>query len=137
MDQARNALSRYAPLLIRIALGAVFIVHGWDKLLNIQGQTDFFADVGVPFPTVTIWIVTFLEFVGGLLVLAGWYTRVGATSLALVMAGALITFKFSVGFIGGWEFDLVLFLMAVSLLLSGPGNPSVDAIQSMDLSSAE
>lgn len=133
MDRVNNALSRYAPLLIRIALGAVFIVHGWDKLLDIPGQTEFFADVGVPYPPITIWVVTFMEFAGGLLVLAGWYTRAGATALVLVMIGAMITFKFSVGFIDGWEFDLVLCLMAISLLLSGPGYPSVDAIQSLDL----
>ena len=132
MANTDNPIKKYAPLLIRIGLAAVFIVHGLDKLMSIQGTAGFFGKVGIPLPGVMAWVVAIFEFVGGLLVLVGWRTKLGATAIALVMIGAMIFVKFSKGFVGGWEFDLVLFLMAVSLLLSGPGSPSVDAIQSID-----
>lgn len=127
-----NTLREYAPLLIRIGLAAVFIVHGFDKLMDVQGTAGFFGKVGIPLASVSAWIVTIFEFVGGLLLLIGWRTNIAASAIALVMVGAMIFVKFSKGFVGGWEFDLVLFLMAISLLFSGPGSPSVDALQTMD-----
>ncbi len=137
MNNTDQGIKRYAPLLIRIGLAAVFIVHGWDKLMDISGTTGFLGKVGVPFPSVTAWLVTLFEFVGGLLVLVGWRTKLGATAIAIVMVGAIITVKFSQGFAGGWEKDFVLFLMAISLLFSGPGSPSVDAVQAIDQTTEE
>jgi uncharacterized membrane protein YphA (DoxX/SURF4 family) len=71
-------------------------------------------------------VVALVEFVGGILLLVGFQTRLAAALIAIVMIVAMITVKFAKGFSGGWEFDFVLFLMAVSLMLSGGGAASIE-----------
>lgn len=115
-----NRYAHFAPLLLRFALGAIFIVHGVQKFMGTAGFAEFFGAVGIPAPTAMVLIVGAIEAVGGALVLLGIGTRVAAALLALVMLGAIITVKFSMGFVDGWEFDLALFAASVSLVLSGP-----------------
>lgn len=115
-----NRYAHFAPLLLRFALGAIFIVHGVQKFMGTAGFAEFFGSVGIPAPTAMVLIIGAIETVGGALVLLGIATRVAAALLALVMLGAIITVKFSMGFVNGWEFDLALFAGALSLVLSGP-----------------
>lgn len=115
-----NRYAHIAPLLLRLALGAVFIVHGVQKFMGLAGMAQFFGSVGIPAPTAMVLIIATIETVGGALVLLGLATRIAAAALALVMLGAMITVKFSMGFVNGWEFDLVLLAGALSLVLSGP-----------------
>ena len=113
---------QYVPLLLRIALGAIFIVHGWDKLSGDMSQTAaFFGKIGIPVPGFSAWLVAFVEFFGGIAVLTGLFTRIAAALIAIVMVVAMISVKFSQGFLGGWEFDFALFMIAVSLVISGDG----------------
>ncbi len=106
-------------LLIRIGLAAVFIVHGWMKLSNIDATVGFFGSIGLP--ALLAWAVAIIEFVGGIMVLFGLYTCVAGGLLAAVMIGAIVTVKGSMGFVGGYEFDLVLLLTALGLASVGPG----------------
>ncbi|MGM0589199.1 MAG: DoxX family protein [Bacteroidota bacterium] len=126
MLESLGQYRKYVPLVLRIGLAAVFIVHGWGKLTGIEGTAGFFGNVGIPLPSVMAWVVALVEFVGGILLLVGFQTRIAAALIAIVMIVAMITVKFAKGFSGGWEFDFVLFLMAVSLMFSGGGAASID-----------
>ena len=126
MANQQNNYIHLASLLIRVGLAAVFIIHGWGKVADPSGIIGVMGRLGIPLPTIAGWIIAIFEFGGGILVLLGLYTRIGAAAIAVVMLGAMFSVKFAKGFVGGWEFDLVLLLMALSLLLSGPGNISVD-----------
>ncbi len=106
-------------LLIRIGLATVFIVHGWMKLSNIDATVGFFGSVGLP--ALLAWLVAIIEFVGGIMVLLGVYTCIASGLLAVIMIGAIVTVKGALGFVGGYEFDLILLTTALGLASVGPG----------------
>lgn len=128
--------SAWAPLPLRIALGLVFLTHGSQKLFGwfggggIEGTGQFFASsLGLAPGVLWATIAGVAEFFGGLAVLIGFYTRVGAAALAAVMAGA-IAMVHRGGFFaseGGMEYALTLLMVAISLLIMGGGQASVDA----------
>ncbi|MBD3274250.1 MAG: DoxX family membrane protein [Candidatus Marinimicrobia bacterium] len=120
--------NKFVPLLLRIALGAVFIVHGYAKLTGMDGTIGFFGKIGIPLPAFSAWLVALVEFLGGISVLLGIFTRISAGLIAIVMVVAMITVKFAQGFSGGWEFDFVLFMMALALVIKGDGEFSLDKV---------
>jgi putative oxidoreductase len=117
--------NKYVPVLLRLALGAVFILHGYGKLTGIEGTIGFFDKVGIPVPGFSAWLVALVEFLGGISVLVGYFTRISAGLIAIVMVVAMISVKFAQGFVGGWEFDFVLFIVAISLVILGDGDYSI------------
>jgi uncharacterized membrane protein YphA (DoxX/SURF4 family) len=115
-----NRYAHLAPLLLRLALGAVFIVHGLPKFLAASAVAQFFSQVGIPAPHAMVLLVGAVEVIGGALLLIGYGTRITAALLALNMLGAIVTVKVSMGFVDGWEFEAVLLAATLSLVLSGP-----------------
>ena len=106
-------------LIIRLALAAVFLSHGLAKLAHMDSTIGFFSRLNLsPF---WAYLVAIVETAGGAAMLFGIFTMWAGILLALVMAGALYFFKFSVGFFGGAEFDLVLLLTALAVAFGGPG----------------
>lgn len=110
-------------LLIRLGLAAVFIVHGWMKLGAMDATIGFFATLGLP--AALAWAVALIEFVGGIAMLLGVYTCVAGGLLAAVMLGAIIVVKGTMGFAGGYEFDVMLMLAALGVAFAGPGKYAV------------
>lgn len=113
-------------LFVRIALGSVFIAHGLQKLQGLEGTIGFFASLGMP--AFMAYVVTIIEVLGGLFVLLGVFTEIAGLSLAVVMIGAIYTVKMSKGFVGGYEFDLTLLLIALTLVVSGAGKYSISKL---------
>jgi len=113
---------KFVPLLLRITLGSVFIVHGWGKISGDLAQLgSTFGNMGIPVAAVTAWLVAIIEFFGGILVLLGLYTRYAALFIGLVMIGAMVFVKFAKGFQGGWEYDFVLLMISIALVFLGDG----------------
>jgi len=106
-------------LLIRLALAAVFISHGVQKLMNLAGTVDFFA--GLSLPAALAYTVAAIETLAGLAMLLGISTELAGLLLAIVMAGAIYTVKYQLGFLGGYELYLTLLLTALGIALAGPG----------------
>ena len=99
-------------LLVRVVFGLVFIIHGWDKIQNMEGVIGFFGSLGLPI--IVAYVVAWVEFLGGISVLlAGPCSRYAAYALAVVMAGAIFFVKLSKGFSGGYELDLLLLVVAL------------------------
>ena len=122
-------------LIIRLALGVIFMAHGAQKLFGafggggIGGTAGFFGSIGLPMPGVMAWLVAIFEFFGGLLVLIGFLTPLGGLMIAAVMVGAILTVHLPKGFFaanGGIEFPLMLLASALALAFSGPGRFSVE-----------
>lgn len=132
----RNVPERFGPAPIRFALGLVLAVHGAGKVLNagpaasgMAGFVDSVAGLGLPFPGLLAWVAALVELAGGLLLLLGLLTRFVALLAAIEMAVATLGVHLGNGFLvseGGFEFTLVLALAALSLVLTGPGSPSLD-----------
>ncbi len=115
--------SDVALLLLRLALGAVFVAHGWQKLGNMDGTISFFASIG--FPAFLAYLVALVEFLGGIAVLLGVYLTYAGTLLAIVMLVAIVVVKSSKGFVGGFEFDVVLLALALAIPALGAGKYAV------------
>jgi uncharacterized membrane protein YphA (DoxX/SURF4 family) len=103
----------WGMFLVRVVVGLVFIVHGWDKIGNIEGVIGFFGSLGLP--SIFAYLVGWTEFLGGLAVLLGLFYKYAAYLLAIVMVGAIYLVKFKMGFSGGYEFDLLLLVSALAI----------------------
>ncbi|SPJ33936.1 DoxX family protein [Kushneria phyllosphaerae] len=109
-----------AALLLRLALGTMFIAHGLTKLLvwTLAGTGQFFASIGLP--AWVAWPITGLELAGGILLILGVRVRWVALILAAELAGASMP-HIANGWMftstgGGWEYPV--FLAATALALS-------------------
>mgnify|MGYP003576757411 FL=1 len=123
-------------LPIRLALAAVMIAHGAQKVLGAFGGSGFkaFTAGNTPFgfmrPT-WLWLgaAALSELLGGLLVGLGFLTRLGAFFIACVMLTAIVGVHLPGGFFAsnrGYEYPLALLAMALGLLISGGGQASID-----------
>jgi putative oxidoreductase len=120
-----------ALLLIRIAAGLVFLYHGSDILFGFfgTGLQKFTAFTHMPMPVAVL--VGLAEFCGGLAILTGVLTRLGAACTAIVMIGAILMVHLSKGFNvskGGMEYALTQFLISVALIFTGAGRYSLAAL---------
>ena len=123
MIDARTA--PYAALLLRVALGIMFVAHGLLKVFvfTLPGTAQFFASQG--FPGWSAYPVVAAELVGGLLLIAGYHTRIVAAALIPVLIGAASVhigngWLFS-GANGGWEYPVFLVVIAAVVALLGDG----------------
>jgi len=117
--------SLYAALVLRIALGTMFVAHGLLKLLvfTLPGTAEFFAAVG--FPGWLAYPVTFAEIGGGALLILGVQTRAVSLALLPVLLGA-ISVHFANGWSytnanGGWEYAAFLSAASIAQALLGDG----------------
>ena len=114
--------SGFAPLILRLALGLVFVVHGYPKLFTHFSQTkEFFNSVGIKPAKFWVFVVGAVEFFGGIALILGFAVQLAALLIAINMIVAILLVKFRKGFVGGYEFDLALLAIAVSLLFLGAG----------------
>lgn len=121
-------------LALRVAVGAIFIVHGWPKLTQARMMGTGMAQMSSMSPTVmTGWMFVqgVVEVGGGVLLIAGLWTQVVAAAFAVIMLGAigLKNSMMKTGFMAqqstGWEFDFILFFASLLLLLAGPGSIAI------------
>ena len=126
--------ARYAPLVVRVLVGLIMTAHGGQKLIEF-GPANFgdqmLGALGVPLPEVMAFVVTFVELVGGILLIAGLLSRVAALLLTIDLVVAILLVKINVGFLSGSngtgaELDLALIAGLLVILLAGPGKLSVD-----------
>jgi putative oxidoreductase len=70
-------------LLGRIAIAALFLPAGINKLMGVEGTTGYFASLGLPAVAVLVWTVIAIEILGGLALILGYQTRIVAIGLAI------------------------------------------------------
>lgn len=123
-----------AGLLIgRLALGVIFVAHGWQKFNDIGhgGVTAMFKGLGIPMPSLAAAFATWVEMLGGLALILGLLTPVAGVLLAANMAGALWFAHLDKGLFatkGGYELVLILGATALLLACTGAGRFSLDAV---------
>jgi len=115
--------------VLRIATGAVFFDHGYQKMfkMGIGGVTGFFGQVGVPMPSVMATLITLLEVFGAVALIVGFLTRPIALAFALDMLGAIFLVQMKNGF-SKYELEFLLLGASVALVFAGAGRYSVDAM---------
>ena len=127
----------FAPLILRVMAGIVMAAHGWQKLVEF-GPANFgrqaLGNLGVPLPVFFGYVVTFVELIGGILLIVGLLSRLAALILAIEMVFTTLLVKVHVGFIApqgsgaGAELDLLLLAAFLTILLVGPGRLALDEL---------
>jgi putative oxidoreductase len=124
MNEGR--LRSYAVLLLRLALGTMFIAHSviyMTMTLTLAGTVDFFASLRLP--PWSAYATILAEALGGLLLILGIQTRWVALALSPILLGAIWVHSGN-GWVfaspnGGWEYPLYLFVLCISQVMLGDG----------------
>ena len=119
------------PLVVRLLVGTAFVVTGWGKLHSLDQVTDFFASLHIPAPGAQAAFVSTVEFVGGLMLITGFGTRIASLLLIGVMTVATLTAiapkaDSLIDLVSSIE--LTYLALFVWLLVSGGGAASVDRL---------
>ena len=108
--------------ILRVTLGALFLIHGIVKFQGgIENIVGWFGSIGLP--GFMAYAVALLEIIGGVALIIGFATRIVSVLFALLMVGAILKVKLSVGLLGngqmaGYELDLAFLAMAVYLAIT-------------------
>jgi putative oxidoreductase len=78
-----NKYESILNLLGRIAIAALFLPAGLNKLMGMEGVTSYFASLGLPVVAVLVWVVIAIEVLGGVALIFGYKTRLVAIGLAI------------------------------------------------------
>jgi putative oxidoreductase len=138
-----------APLLLRLALGVIFVYHGAQKLglldearswattvASVHAFGDGLSKLGLEPALPLAWAAALTEFFAGAFLLLGFATRASAASLVVVMAVAIWKVHAAVGFglqrletggvRNGYEFNLLIIAASLALVLLGSGPLGLD-----------
>ncbi|MCM0667636.1 DoxX family protein [Flavobacterium tyrosinilyticum] len=132
----------YAPLILRLILGSVVLMHGMQKLLGWFGgfgfsKTMLFFTESVGMPWIIGFLVIMLETVGAFALIAGLGTRVIAAAYVALPVGMIVTTHFKNGFFMNWfgtlkgegyEYFILWIGIALALLILGGGKFAADRI---------
>ena len=134
-----SGLEQYAILLARVSLGLFFAISGANKLFVAAGRKTIFETLvkaKVPFPREMAYFVSSVEFVGGSLLIVGFFSSLACLALLINMTVAILTDTLSALPEGlpslNWLDDFlylpeVLYvLFFIWLICSGPGKFSID-----------
>lgn len=118
------------PLVTRVVVGIIFLVHGLQKVgMGVGGTAGFLESLGLPFATVLAVLLIIGEVVGGVALILGVMTRFWAAVGVIISLVALFSVHFAKGFLasnGGYEFILLIGAVMLSLVVMGAGKYSVD-----------
>ena len=119
----------------RVLIALLFLIFGWEKLMNFSGTVQYMTQVGAPLPSLATLVAIVMEFFVGIAIVLGAYTRPLALLLALYTLGTAlighhfwtmtgmahfeneINFYKNISIIGG----------LLALYVSGAGRYSIDA----------
>ena len=119
-----------ASTIGRIALGALFIVHGWPKIKDPKSIIAFVKGTGFPGGAAFAVLFTLLEFFGGIALVLGFLTQIVAPLIALEMVATTLFAKTKLGkkLVLGYELDIAYLVLALMLTFLGAGPWSIDRL---------
>jgi putative oxidoreductase len=129
-----DKLAPFALPILRIGIGLILIPHGAQKLFGWFGGMGFerfvqlFSNLGYKPGALWVTLVALTEFVGGILLVLGLFTRLAALALVIFMIVA-VHFTSGKGFFwtaGGLEYSLLILLVGLVFLIRGAGEYSLD-----------
>ena len=132
----------YALTIARLILGLVFFMHGpqltlgWFGGYTFPGTVHMFqVGMGIPAPLAALAILA--QFLGGLGLLVGLFTRIAVIGIAVDMVVAVFMYHIHVGFFMNWggvlhgegyEYHLLVLALCALLFLKGSGALSLDGM---------
>jgi putative oxidoreductase len=140
VDALFNTYPSWSHLVVRLGLGIVFFAHGAQKTLGWFGGRGLAATIAgfrqMNIPPAAATLAALVECLGGLAMIVGFLARPAALGLIVVMLVAIVMVHARHGFFinfaqtpgkgHGFEFNLALIVMALSILIGGAGALSID-----------
>lgn len=135
MSKSLNNLQPWGAFFLRLVLGAAMVYHGYSKVIPaggfhggnafsaIERHSRFVASLGLPYWMGIVSALT--EFLGGLLILSGLFTRFAALLVAINMLLAVLMVNRHHGYAGS-EYSLALLAIALMLAFYGAGVYAID-----------
>lgn len=115
----------YGATITRLSLGVILLAHGLLKVFvfTIPGTVGFFESLGLP--AIIAYLTIFGEVAGGAALITGVYTRLTALLSVPILLGATWAHAGN-GWVfsnegGGWEFPVLLVVMAIAVAVQGSG----------------
>ena len=127
-----DRLQPLALLVMRLTVGSIMVAHGYHKVFG--GLHRFTGMVGgLNLPPWLAYVAAFIEFIGGLLILAGLFTRAAALAICVELSVAIWKVHLRNGLMGspdhpGYEFPLAVATLAFALIFFGGGPIALDHI---------
>jgi putative oxidoreductase len=132
----------FAPLIVRLTLGLIMFPHGAQKALGFFGGYGFSGTMNfftgqMHIPALFAFLAIAAEFAGSIGLIAGFFSRISAFGIAVVMLVAALTVHASNGFYMNWsgnqkgegfEYHLLANGLALVVILSGAGKWSIDRL---------
>ena len=112
---------------LRAPIGVIFIVHSLKKF--DPSWQEWLVNMGIP-PELQL-PIALAELIGGILLVVGVLTRISAAIFSIILLGAIFHIRWENGFFisqGGWEWDLAMLAVTLSIIVAGPGRASISHI---------
>jgi len=117
------------PLIPRLVVGEIFITSGWGKLQNLDQITENFISWGIPFPHILTPFTSGAEFICGIFIALGLFTRISGGVLGVIMIVAIKSALWdqvdSLDTLLGFS-ETAYLAIFFWLAVAGPGKLSVD-----------
>lgn len=126
-------------LLLRLALGPMLVLHGWNKVFGaggLAGTEGWFASLGLRPAWLHARIAPVNEIGAGILMTLGLLNGLAAMAFVGLMLVATFTDHRGKGYFvfkGGWEYTVLVAMIAVAIAALGPGEWSLDHALGLDL----
>jgi putative oxidoreductase len=131
-----NTSSNHGAFLTRITLGSILLAHGALKIFvfTIPGTVGFFGSLGLP--AIVAYLTIFGEVIGGAALILGVYPRLVALLSLPILLGAAWVHSGN-GWLfsnegGGWEFPILLIILATVVAIQGAGSFAINKIPGVD-----
>ena len=131
-DDTTYGQQQFSAFMLRLTLGVILLAHGLLKVFvfTIPGTVGYFASIG--FPALFAYIVIVAEISAGLALIVGVLTRLVALLTLPILLGASWVHAGN-GWVfsnegGGWEFPVVLVVLAITVAIQGAGNFSLKTL---------
>jgi len=125
-----DRLQPLALLVMRLVMGAIMIDHGYHKVFGgMHAFVGMITSMGLP--AWTAYLSAFTEFLGGLMVLVGLFTRIAAAGICIDLCVAVLKVHLHKGLIGSGAMELPLAVAAIAfaLIFFGSGPMAFDHIR--------
>ena len=141
MTSFLNVVRDLALLLARVGLGVAMVIDGWNRWQapgqGVQQQIEFLGQFGTPYANIAAWANIALELIGGIFLIAGFLTPLVAAAVIVQQVLMIAYTNWFRGwdlltaegvYNGGYEYNVLIALFALLLMVFGAGRISIDRI---------
>lgn len=114
----------FVILFVRIFFGAMFLMHGLDKMMNFSQLSETFPSVLGLGSYTTLMLSIFCEFACSIFLVVGMLTRI--VLIPMIVSMAVAFFDIHDGFMPEGELSLIYLIVFIVLFITGPGRYSAD-----------